>query len=133
MPATRKTPWNRTHDGISAQWVRVADDWNKRHAMLDKLTLAPGILRLFACACCREIWPLLTDERSRAAVEIAEQYADGVAGDAILRTARDGAWHRQPRATGAARAGRALRSDGRAWRYLPVSSVRSTQASSTIR
>lgn len=34
-------------------------------------------LRLFACACCRHIWPYLAEKRSRWIVEISERYADG--------------------------------------------------------
>jgi hypothetical protein len=34
-------------------------------------------LRLFACACCRQVWDLLGEERCRRAVEMAERYGDG--------------------------------------------------------
>lgn len=44
-------------------------------------------LRLFACACCRRIWHLMADERCRRAVEVSEDYADGLVSDADLAEA----------------------------------------------
>jgi hypothetical protein len=48
-------------------------------------------LRLLHLACCRRVWPYLTDLRSRHAVEIAEQYLDGLAGTNKLQVAHSGA------------------------------------------
>ncbi len=43
-------------------------------------------MRLFACACCREIWPLLFEEH-RKAIELAELHADGYASKRALKEA----------------------------------------------
>jgi hypothetical protein len=44
-------------------------------------------LRLFAVACCRDLFHLLADERNRQAVEVAERYADRQAKRTGLRNA----------------------------------------------
>lgn len=69
--------------------------------------------RLFACACVRQAWHLLTDERSRKAVGVAENYVDRQATTEELSAARVAAWAAARDATGNA-AGAAARSAARA-------------------
>jgi hypothetical protein len=49
-------------------------------------------MRLVSCALCRAVEHLLTDERYRKALDMAERYADGLAGASELREACGGVW-----------------------------------------
>jgi hypothetical protein len=82
--------------------------WCFRAVLSEQKKNAEQIARLFACGAVREtplqdgrkVWDLLTDERSRKAVEIAENFAVGEASkeelaaawDAARNAARDAAW-----------------------------------------
>jgi len=44
-------------------------------------------MRLFCCACCRQHWHLFTEEVCRRAVEVSEQFADGLVPKTKLREA----------------------------------------------
>jgi len=72
------------------EWLTCTDP----RPMLDFLkdNASDRKLRLFACACCRRIWHLLSDKRSRKAVKFSEQYADGLVTEAELRRAGHAAW-----------------------------------------
>jgi len=59
------------------EWL-TCDDPSAMIALLETTARASNrTFRLFAVACCRTVWTELRDERSRAAVEAAELYADG--------------------------------------------------------
>jgi hypothetical protein len=71
-----------------AEWLVCADP----RPMLGHLgRVSPRKVRLLTCACCRRAWDLLTDERSRRAVEVAERFADGTANGEELLAAQRGA------------------------------------------
>jgi len=69
------------------EWQNAAEP----QAMLDFLQTCKAVskrkLRLFAVACSRRIWDWI-DVLGRCAVEVAEKYADGIAGPDELRAAR---------------------------------------------
>jgi hypothetical protein len=44
-------------------------------------------LHLFGCACCRRVWPLLSDERLRRGVEVRERYERELATEEELKEA----------------------------------------------
>lgn len=57
-----------------AEWLACTEaDWMVSHV---RDRTSDRKRRLFACACCRLIWHLLVDERSRRAVEAVERFAD---------------------------------------------------------
>ena len=70
-----------------SDWLTCADPATMLHFLLGR-GISERKSRLLSCACCRRIWDLLPDPRSRAAVEVAERYADGEATRVELWTAK---------------------------------------------
>jgi hypothetical protein len=71
-----------------AEWLKSTDP-DKMLKSLSKPSQRK--LQLFACACCRRVWHLLTDARSRVAVEVMERYADGMASEQERQAAQGAA------------------------------------------
>src|SRR5207248_10538622 len=68
----------RAGEGMTErQWVAWADP--VKMLKWARAGLTDRQLRLFACACARRVWHVLTEEESRRAVEVAERLADGEA------------------------------------------------------
>ena len=71
--------WDEDHKKFvasSMRLVRQVEGWNKKN------------LRLFAVWCARQIEHLMTDKRSKDALNVAERYANGQATDEELGAAR---------------------------------------------
>src|SRR5690349_6448114 len=73
------------------QWLLGTDPTAMLEFLRTRDKASDRKLRLFACACYRPIWPLVTDERSRQAVTVSERYADGLASKQELAAARNAA------------------------------------------
>ena len=74
----------KTREGGWRQGLAAWLGWRSQRARSRKL-------HLFACACCRRLWHVLPDERSRRAVEVCERFVDGQARKKELQSAREAA------------------------------------------
>ncbi|VTR93498.1 Uncharacterized protein OS=Sorangium cellulosum (strain So ce56) GN=sce5710 PE=4 SV=1 [Gemmata massiliana] len=63
-----------------AEWPTCQKPKDMLYALL-KAKRSGRKFRLFACACCRSVWHLLSDSRNRQGVETAEALADGFVTD----------------------------------------------------
>jgi hypothetical protein len=87
-PCKEAREWAKSNcTSMRDAWDRAKPEWLVWIATREGV-LTDQQLRRFACWCVRKVWHLLTDERSRHAVEVAERYADGHATKEELIEAR---------------------------------------------
>jgi hypothetical protein len=72
-----------------AEWLACADPKAMLVFLRDGTQVSDRKLRLFTVACCRSVWHQLPDECSRQAVQVGEQYADGLTTDEERNVAWD--------------------------------------------
>ena len=89
--STMEEAWDKCENPSWLIWIAT------RSGVFDDRTL-----RLFACWCARQVWHLLTDQRSRNAVVVAERYADGKVTSEELSAAESAAGAAARDAAGAA-------------------------------
>jgi len=88
-------------DSMHEVWLKARPDWVVWVATRQGV-LPERDLRLFACWCARQVWHLLTDERSKNAVIVAEKYAVGEATTDELKAACAETWAAEAAAAEAA-------------------------------
>ena len=75
---------NREWTLTEAEWLSCADPQKMLASLLDRGRASPRKMRLYLCAGCRHISGLFFQPESLAAVEVAERFADGQAGQEEL-------------------------------------------------
>jgi hypothetical protein len=69
------------------EWDNANDPQQMLTFLRDTGRLSDRKARLYCVAVCRRVWPMMRDERSRRAVEVAEQFADELPGGESLTIA----------------------------------------------
>ncbi len=58
-----------------SDWFTSTDPQAMLSFLRDRGPVSDRKLRLYACACCRSVWHLLGDERSREVIRVSERYS----------------------------------------------------------
>jgi hypothetical protein len=93
-PAGKLAPGEVIGEGgavTEAEWLACADPQKMLNSLWRKAS--DRTLRLFACSCCRRVWRLLGDSRSKKAVKGAERFAEGETVTPLLVLASAAAWN----------------------------------------